>query len=292
MMWLQLSFTFIQPHHILLITNNGQMSLQHTIAHILWVNNGSPTEIVVVIDAMVGASKVDICQAITKYEFLGIFFDFDIPMSFRSSDVLHVVAFLANPGVEPFVTAANKILTYLVANPNMYSRCCANAPFMPMLLTLNALHRHQNVGHNFFTNKVFEPGTQQNRLLAIAGSNVEAFETFIGERNIGHDGLHLLTDDCMKIMTEVMVGVRPSYMPDVFMYAGQKYRCEDTNNRPSLFTILKPGNGITDRYPPDTIGTAAIYNLMGLAVMFYEQVRFIISLLAYSVDKPGWSCTT
>ena len=72
-------------------------------------------------------------------------------------------------------------------------------------------------------------------------------------------------------------------MPDVFMYAGQKYRCEDTNNRPSLFTILKPGNGITDRYPP---GTAAIYNLMGLAVMFYEQVRFIISLLVMVLLPP------
>jgi len=269
--------THIQDHHVIVVTRTYQMSLRDTIAYILWVCNGAPGAPVVVTDAMVAACKIDICHAILKYEFFGIFFDFSVTMQFRKSDIMMVDTFMLNPAAEGFVVAANKILTYLNAHPAMYSKCCSDAPFLPMLLILNALHRHENEGHNFFTNMVLEPGTSQHRLMGVAASNGEAFEKFIQTRNAGHDFFHLLTDECLRSMCDALTGVTNPATPDHFDYNGQRYVCNGVGNRPSLAHIIKLGNGMTDRYPPGVVGVAAIYLLMLLATMFHSNVVFRVT---------------
>jgi hypothetical protein len=172
------------------------MDLSHSVAYHLYKACNPPGAVVAidVSDDMVNNNLAGVGQVIAKHDAYSLFAKYGVNLVYRQSDTIRVAEANLLPPFSIYLTTALRVIGYLVANPIAMAKVCKHGSLIGIQLIFNCNHRAQNEGHNGFTDKINTPGTQQNRLLAVAGARADEFKAANSLNNAIHDYHHALTD--------------------------------------------------------------------------------------------------
>ena len=178
-----------------------------------------------------------------------------IPLQFRATD-----QFPAD-GIKDrklWVRFVRKFHGKIVGNEATKHRLAESGPDLLLSIVANAIHREQNSGHNWFTEKARDKRSVTGKTLPVAGASVDLFSNYMMTH--GHDGNHHLSHESLAALASALCGAGVFVISrDSVQYAGREVRGLTFRE---VFIVPESAS---DRYPPSVLGKAAL--IVGLDMM-------------------------
>jgi hypothetical protein len=238
--------------------------LKATMKYLIWVVQGKPAlaDAPALTQDDIDKLHVPFLQAIARERIYTVMNKAQVLPTFRSSDT---VTLDATANYYQNDRAMNEIYALYTGTAEKDSAVATEGQFMLLSIVANAIHREQNKGHNWFTDKTDQKGTLTFKACAVAGIDTAKFMAWM--KLHGHDVNHHLPDSKLNDMALALTGKEEatarSRVPAAGaganaaagpgdMYAGQDIRgC-------TVYEIFNLDEAACDRYPPSELGKSAL----------------------------------
>jgi hypothetical protein len=253
--------THVEPENMYVLSAAGAFDLRNTIAHAIWVAQGSPVAPTAVSLNHLDAASDAIGVALIRYEFLQLWSHTDLgaDLTLRASDGISAIKWNATAGGVNLVATADQVWEMYVTDPSARVRMICDPQLSLLAIIMNALHRLKFLGHNHFTEEGKKRGSETYKLLGVAGAARIAFEDSMAR--IGHDLWHFIPDTQLQQIAGALVGESPAVVDAGYDYMGSVVPADGVE----LHTLLSMPQSATDRYPPGTVGVSAL--ILGLELL-------------------------
>jgi len=274
--------TFIDDTARIVLTRSGTMDLVASFAHIIYASAGGAAAHVggpvTITQAHLDASRDWICESYCRYQVLGALHESAFPLEFRNSDVVQHDAWAATPNTGQATAAAAQVWSVLRGDPAVEIEACSNLYMHWYCIVANAVHRDQNSGHNFYSNKADQKRTNTYRAVKVGALFLDAFVPFM--KVFGHDLYHLLSTECIYAAADAIVGVAIIQIPAAVTVNGYI-----SDGSLPLNEAIGISESASDRWPIGSVGVAAVVVGMREVAAMLDSIAARATIAALSDCK-------
>jgi hypothetical protein len=239
------------------ILDTNAYALFDNLKYQFWLVQGKPAAAVAVTEAQCMAFLPIAARVIARHRIYNMLHAAEIDIRHRLADAIPLPP-NANHAAEFVARFADRVMTDEYAKGSIATQ----GQFILNSLIANGIHRAQNKGHNWFSEKGMDSrkNNPTARTLAVAGAEAPNFRLYMEEA--GHDGNHSLSDETLEEICDALTGKEHPYKvvtaPNT-MYLGE----EVTGVR--ICRIYPMDEAAIDRWPPGVLGKSSL--VVGVGMM-------------------------
>jgi len=238
------------------------INLNATFAHILHCVQGKPNVNTPVTAEHMATAAPRLANAISVQLMLAAMHSAEVPIDavLRGSDVITIADWDAKAAVHVHCTQfAGRIWAWLNETPDRMQDFCKDSRWVFLALYANAMHRHMENGHNWYTDRASVRNTSAFRCVHIAGADQELFAAFMAK--YGHDIWHFLSDQTLIRFCNALSG-----KPDPVMFSANAFVYDGADRARSAFhLVFKTPDSAKDRWPLGQVGGSGL--VLGLDLL-------------------------
>lgn len=243
-----------------------KFDLKETAVYRLWLIQGKPTAAKEVTAEEAEMFYEVFCKLIARVRIYAAMSKANIPVFFRKSDIIDDSYATDIPKKPTFV----KKMYNLILDTLEYENQVADAGQMILYsLVANASHRIIFEDHSWFTEDGKRESTVTGSLVKVAGRLKSKFSKFMNVD--GHDGNHhLATDSIVAFASALCERATSAEISDDWNYKNENQKGK------KIYDIFKLADSATDRFPPGTLGKAALINGLEYAQAMINHISGFI----------------